>query len=155
MFKKNNLEFQGGLLPLSDMLVSDSSVPNVQETKQETYYPSINDPNFYNSIYQEKPVDNLNDYYKANNTEKIETFDQSKRITMLQTTKKNEINKQINQKENITIKNNVIETTQKSQSQPLIQVEKNINTNPENIVLRSAPKSLKKNKIEKKNDVLK
>ena len=162
MFKKNNLEFQGGLLPLSDMLVSDSSVPNVQETKQETYYPSINDPNFYNSIYQEKPVDNLNDYYKSytisenqvNNTEKVETFDQSKRITMLQTTKNNEINKQINQKENITIKNNVIETTQKSQSQPVIQVEKNINTNPENIVLRSAPKSLKKNKIEKKNDVL-
>jgi len=162
MFKKNNLEFQGGLLPLSDMLVSDSSVPNVQETKQETYYPSINDPNFYNSIYQEKPVDNLNDYYKSytisenqvNNTEKVETFDQSKRITMLQTTKNNEINKQINQKENITIKNNVIETTQKSQSQPVIQVEKNINTNPENIVLRSAPKSLKKNKIEKKNDVI-
>mgnify|MGYP003571342950 CR=1 FL=1 len=162
MFKKNNLEFQGGLLPLNDMLVSDTSVPNVQETKQETYYPSINDPNFYNSIYQEKPVDNLNDYYKsytisknqANNTEKVETFDQSKRITMLQTTKNNEINKQINQKENITIKNNVIETTQKSQSQPVIQVEKNINTNPENIVLRSAPKSLKKNKIEKKNDVL-
>ena len=162
MFKKNNLEFQGGLLPLNDMLVSDSSVPNVQETKQETYYPSINDPNFFNSIYQEKPADNLNDYYKsytisknqANNTEKVETFDQSKRITMLQTTKNNEINKQINQKENITIKNNVIETTQKSQSQPVIQVEKNINTNPENIVLRSAPKSLKKNKIEKKNDVL-
>ena len=162
MFKKNNLEFQGGLLPLNDMLVSDSSVPNVQETKQETYYPSINDPNFYNSIYQEKPADNLNDYYKsytisknqANNTEKVETFDQSKRITMLQTTKNNEINKQINQKENITIKNNVIETTQKSQSQPVIQVEKNINTNPENIVLRSAPKSLKKNKIEKKNDVI-
>jgi len=162
MFKKNNLEFQGGLLPLNDMLVSDTSVPNVQETKQETYYPSINDPNFYNSIYQEKPVDNLNDYYKSytisenqvNNTEKVETFDQSKRITMLQTTKNNEINKQINQKENITIKNNVIETTQKSQSQPVIQVEKNINTNPENIVLRSAPKSLKKNKIEKKNDVL-
>ena len=162
MFKKNNLEFQGGLLPLNDMLVSDTSVPNVQETKQETYYPSINDPNFYNSIYQEKPADNLNDYYKsytisknqANNTEKVETFDQSKRITMLQTTKNNEINKQINQKENITIKNNVIETTQKSQSQPVIQVEKNINTNPENIVLRSAPKSLKKNKIEKKNDVI-
>lgn len=162
MFKKNNLEFQGGLLPLSDMLVSDSSVPNMQETKQETYYPSINDPNFYNSIYQEKPVDNLNDYYKsytisenqANNTEKVETFDQSKRITMLQTTKKNELNKQINQKENISIKNNVIETTQKSQSQPVIHVEKNINTNPENIVLRNAPKSLKKNKIEKKNDVI-
>lgn len=162
MFKKNNLEFQGGLLPLSDMLVSDSSVPNVQETKQETYYPSINDPNFYNSIYQEKPVDNLNDYYKSytisenqvNNTEKVETFDQSKRITMLQTTKNNEINKQINQKENITIKNNMIESTQKSQSQPVIQVEKNINTNPENIVLRNAPKSLKKNKIEKKTDII-
>ena len=162
MFKKNNLEFQGGLLPLSDMLVSDSSVPNVQETKQETYYPSINDPNFYNSYFQEKPVDNLNDSYKSytisenqvNNTEKVETFDQSKRITMLQTTKNNEINKQINQKENITIKNNVIETTQKNQSQPVIQVEKNINPNPENIVLRNAPKSLKKNKIEKKTEVI-
>ena len=162
MFQKNNLEFQGGLLPLSDLLVSDSSVPNVQQTKQETYYPSINDPNFYNSIYQQKPVDNLNNYYQSytlaenqvNNPEKVETFDQSKRITMFQTKNYNQTNKEINQKENITIKNNEVAATQKSQSQPMIEVEKNINSNPENIVLRSAPKSLKKNKIEKKTNVI-
>ena len=158
MFNKNNLEFQGGLLPLSDMLVSDSTVPNVQETKQETYFPSINDPNFYNSYSQENRVDNFNNYYKpttiaenqVNNTEKIQTFEQSKRITMPRKTNHNEIKKEINQKENITIKNNENETAQKSQSQPVIQVERNINVNPDNIVLRSAPKSLKNNKIEKK-----
>ena len=162
MFNKNNLEFQGGLLPLSDMLVSDSTVPNVQETNQETYFPSINDPNFYNSYYQEHRVDNLNNYYKTTtiaenqvtNTEKVETFDQSKRITMPRTKNHNEIKKEINQKENITIKNNENETAQKSQSQPVIQVERNNNVNPDNIVLRSAPKSLKNNKIEKKtNDI--
>ena len=162
MFKKKNLEFQGGLLPLSDMLVSDSTVPNVQETKQETYFPSINDPNFYNSYYQANNVDNLNNYYKSatiaenqvNNTEKIETFDQSKRITMPRRTNHNEIKKEMNQKENITIKNNENETAQKSQSQPVIEVEKNINENPDNIVLRSAPKSLKNNKKEKKTNVI-
>ena len=162
MFNKNNLEFQGGLLPLSDMLVSDSTAPNVQETKQETYFPSINDPNFYNTYYQENRVDNLNNCYntttiaenQVSNTEKVEAFDQRKRITIPRRTNHNEIKKEINQKENITIKNNENETAQKSQSQPVIQVERNINANPDNIVLRSAPKSLKNNKSEKKtNDI--
>ena len=160
MFKKNKLDFQGGLLPLNDMLVSDSSVPNVQEVKQETYYPSVNDPNFYNSIYQEKPAGNLNDYYKSytitnnqiNNIEQEQTLEQNKRITMFETTNYSQINKEINQIENYTnFQNN--EATQKSQSQPIIQVENNNNNaNPDTIVLRSAPKNLKNNKIIKKTD---
>jgi len=161
MFKKNNFDFQGGLMPLSDMLVSDSSVPNEQEAKQEAYYPSINDPDFYNSIYQEQPADNLNNYYKsytisdnqANNLEAIGTSDQSQRVTMFHTTNNNQINKEINKKENISIQNN--ETTQKSQSEAVIHVDKNINANPEKIILRrSVVRSLKSLKSFKKTDTI-